>query len=149
MNRSILQDWVTTLGLRHQGVLLTAVRGCDTVSRENPSKALTRAYRAEILVCHCGDPAKARSFIEACAGEELMRRMNAVVKDHDALPHHYLMHLVHAAQILGYKHPDPNVRALWFGFYVSMANKFHLQYELEPQMDARLDAPEEAFAAAQ
>lgn len=142
---SILQDWVATLGLRHQGVLLTAVRGCDTVPREDPSKALTRAYRGTILNAHCGDAAKAQTFIEAVGSDDLRRRMNAVIRDHDALPHHYIMHLVHAAEIVGYKHPDPDVRRDWLAFYAGMVGKFHMAVEAEAELDARLDADEDTF----
>ncbi len=32
---SIVQPWAAKLGLRHQGVLVSAVRGCDSISRED------------------------------------------------------------------------------------------------------------------
>jgi hypothetical protein len=48
--KSILQAWVTELGLRHQGVLLTAVRGCDTWSKYSAEKPLIREMRGLILV---------------------------------------------------------------------------------------------------
>lgn len=145
--KSILQDWVMSLGLRHQGVLLTAVRGCDAVSRENASKALTRCYRATILNAHCGDPKKAATFIEAADNVEVMRRMSAVTKDHDSLPHHYLMHLIHAAEIVGYKHPDDITRSLWRTFYNAMCRKLHMTPETEAELDERLNADEATFAA--
>ena len=62
---SILLPWVTELGLRHQGVLLSAIRGCDTAPRNDASKNLVRCLRAELLLPHCGDPRKSASFIEA------------------------------------------------------------------------------------
>lgn len=30
---SIIQPWVENIGLRHQGVLVSAMRGCDTAPR--------------------------------------------------------------------------------------------------------------------
>lgn len=147
--KSVLQDWVQDLGLRHQGVLLTAVRGCDTSPRDDPSKLLTRCFRDAILNAHCGDARKSASFIERVPHEVLLKRMNDVVRDHDALPHHYLMHLVHAAEILGYKHPDDFTRAAWNSFYVSMTNKLHMAPETEAELDRRLDADEATFAARQ
>jgi hypothetical protein len=33
----ILQEWVARLGLRHQGVLVTAIRGCATMPKEDAS----------------------------------------------------------------------------------------------------------------
>lgn len=146
--KSILQDWVQNLGLRHQGVLLSAVRGCDVVSRHDDVKLLCRCLRAELLVPHCGDVTKSVSYIQQCDGDELFRRMNGVVKDHDALPYHYLMHLVHASEIIGYKSPS-NQRTFWCGFYVSMCHKMHMHPETESELDHRLDADEETFAKMQ
>ncbi len=146
---SILQDWVQELGLRHQGVLLTAVRGPDGTSKENAAKALTRCYRAAILVAHCGDPLKSKSFIEKVKDAELMARLSAVQKDHDALPHHWLLHLIHATEILGYKMPDEIERSLWRAFYLAMCRKFHMAPESAPDMDARLNADEMMFASNQ
>lgn len=149
MSRSVLQDWVMELGLRHQGVLLTAVRGCDTSPKEDASKALARCYRAAVLNAHCGDPRKARTFIEWVSNDALLWRMREVRKNCDHLPHHYLMHLIHAAQIVGLKHPDPQVAAPWAAFYADMVHGLHLSPETEAELDARLSAGEEAFAAAQ
>ena len=74
---SILQSWITDLGLRHQGVLLTAVRGCDTVPKEHVSKKLTRAYRGEILMPYCGDIRKSLSFMQHFEEEELVSLMQS------------------------------------------------------------------------
>lgn len=104
--QSVLKDWVMRLGLRHQGVLLTSVRGCDTAPKEDASKALARCFRAEILNAHCGDNKKSRSFIEYVDTEELGRRMEAFRKNCDHYPHHWVMHFFHAVQILAYKMPD-------------------------------------------
>lgn len=147
---SILQPWVEKLGLRHQGVLLGAVRGPDGVSRECPAKALVRSYRAAVLVCHCGDPAKAKSYIEEVGYDELIARMSAVAKSHDDLPHHFLLHLVHAAEIVGYKGPRPGlVSVAWGWFYQKMCHKFHVTAETEAELDLRLNADEETFGAKQ
>lgn len=142
---TILQPWVETLGLRHQGVLLTAVRGCDTSPKESPVKAVTRCFRHAVLNAFVGDAKKAKTFIEAVEPEELNRRLMAVAADHDALPHHYLMHLVQAAEVVGYKHPDRLVGGCWLTFYLKMARKFHMTAETEAQMDARLTADENTF----
>lgn len=138
---SILQDWVMELGLRHQGVLLTAVRGCDTVSKNDPVKLISRCVRYEILRCHCGDAAKSVSFIEQVDDDELGRRMKAVLKDFDHYPQHYLQHLMHAAEIIGYKKPDSR----WLWFYEKWCNCLHVNPEGEDQLDARLNADEVAF----
>ena len=45
--------------------------------------------------------------------------------DHvDELPHHYYMHLMHGAQIAGYKHPNDLFRRRWLDFYLDVATTF-------------------------
>ena len=146
---SILQNWVIDLGLRHQGVLLTAVRGCDTVARDEQSKMLVRYYRACILNPHCGDVKKAVSFMVWPDDYEARQVMLAVIKSHDHLPHHYLLHLVHAAEILGYKHPDKAKADLWTFFYRQIVKKFHMNPETQEQLDHRLNADEDTFGSNQ
>lgn len=59
MGKSVLQDWVTELpGLRHQGVLISAVRGCDTAARHSADKKLVRSLRCAVLNAFVGDPEK-------------------------------------------------------------------------------------------
>jgi hypothetical protein len=48
------------------------------------------------------------------------------------------MHLMHAAEIIGYKHPDLRVRAWWRKFYERLAHDMHLWPESEEQLDRRL-----------
>lgn len=146
--RSVLQSWVEQLGLRHQGLILTAIRGCDTAPKEDASKALTRCYRAATLNAFVGDPAKARTFIEAVDVEELAARMDAFRRNLDHYPHHYVMHLIHAAEVVGYKHPEPLLAAIWCGFYIALCQGLHVQPESEVDMDARLTAAEDDFADA-
>ena len=57
---------------------------------------------------------------------------------HDALPKHYLAHLMHGAEILGYKHPDERFRQRWIEFYREMVEMFHLHPETKAEMDERL-----------
>jgi hypothetical protein len=69
-------------------------------------------------------------------------RMQAHVEDYlrnvDALPHHFQMHLLHAVEIVGYKHPNPMVRTFWHALYLRLVNDFHLHAESERELDERL-----------
>jgi hypothetical protein len=147
--RSIVQDWVCSLGLRYQGVLVAAVRGCDTAPRHDTSKVLQRIYRCEILNAHVGDPAKSKSFILKADIPTTQKKMQEFLDDCDHYPHHYAMHIFHAAEIVGYKHPDLERRDLWNSFYASACKKLHVKPESEDELRARLEAPEGKFEAAQ
>jgi hypothetical protein len=56
----------------------------------------------------------------------------------DELPAHYTTHFMHAAEILGYKHPDAQIREFWFDVYERLVHALHVWPETEAQMDARL-----------
>lgn len=144
---SILQEWVENLGLRHQGVLLSAIRGCDTAPKNDPSKRFIRCYRAIILNAHCGDATKASSFIEGVSNDELCARYEELSKNLDHYPFHYVMHLVHAIEIVGYKHPVEATRFWFFAMYHDLCNRLHVNLEEEEQLDRRLNADEATFAA--
>lgn len=157
MGMSVLQEWVMELGLRHQGVLLGAVRGCDSVPKEDASKALVRSLRGVVLRSYHPYPT---SFIDktvktpnelaairkeggrAVTLDELHRRMALFFSNCDHHPQHFVAHLMHAAEIVGYKHPDESIREAWLWLYHNLVHGLHLMPESQAQMDARLGASE-------
>lgn len=144
MNKmNIMQEWVSTLGLRHQGALVAAVRGSDTNPKEDPSKDLVRSYRAVILNAHSPNPTR---FIDYVPKHEVRARMIKVLDSFDHYPMHFFLHLAYAAEIIGYKHPNKEVAEQWLWFYNTVVYKIHLTPETEEEMDERLDAPEHEFA---
>ena len=60
------------------------------------------------------------------------------LRDLDAIPHHFQLHFLHAAEIVGYKHPDARIRAWWAKLYVRLVEDMHLHPETEAEMDRRL-----------
>lgn len=146
-SNSILHPWVTHLGLRHQGVLLTAIRGCDSAPKDDASKRLARCIRNAILRAHCGDARKSASFIEHCEGPELETRMDAFASNLDQYPWHYIAHIMHTAEILGYYHPTE--ADSWRYLYEKLCKKFHVMPESREQLDERLNKDEQSFAVDQ
>lgn len=145
VENSILKVWVMRLGRRHQGVLLTAVRGCDTAPKDDTSKAFTRCYRGVVLNAHCGDAAKAQSFMESISAADEAERFNKFRRNLDHYPHHFVMHFIHAIEIVGYKHPDLETRDRWHSYYLRLCNGLHVRTETEGQLDVRLNADEDTF----
>jgi len=143
--KSVLKDWVQELGLRFQGVLVSGIRGCDVSPRHDTSKILQRIYRYVILNTHCEDAAKSKSFILKAGIGETRERMEQMLEDCDHYPLHYIMHFVHAAEILGYYHPDIERRDLWNSFYQQCCKKFHLKPESQAEQLERLEAEEDRF----
>jgi hypothetical protein len=143
---SVQPEWCLALPIQQQSVLLLAARGPDGIAKAHPCKDIQRAYRGTVLIAaKYGRPLswgeQADTFmslgpisIDIRWGEILTRFF-----DHaDDLPHHFLMHLIHGAQIVGYKHPDKRFRDRWLHFYHTAVSEFHLNCETEEQMDRRL-----------
>lgn len=147
--KSVLKDWVMELGLRHQGVLIAAIRGCDTAPKNDPSKLLTRCLRERILNCHCGDVSKAVSFIERVSTSDLLERMHAFRKNLDHYPHHYVMHFIHAVGVIAYHGEVDNQLPCWIALYGKLCMGLHMTCESKAQMDERLNADEETFGQTQ
>jgi hypothetical protein len=140
----ILQPWVARMGLRHQGCVLSSVRGCDTAPKDDPSKRIQRLIRGAILRPHCGDASKAVSFIQVLDDEQLEHAMTCFVRGHDQYPNHYVLHVMHAAEIIGY-YQNSTQRALWFTFYTRLCKSFHVTPETREQLDKRLNKDEQSF----
>lgn len=141
----VFQDWVCDLTLMQQTVLLTAVRGPDALPKFHRSKFFLRWYRRCILIsafdrCVLTDPHDARggSFMGPIEAGSLDDLASEYLRGIDELPLHFHMHLVHAAEILGYKHPNDATREWWRRFYFAAARDMHLRPESEEELDRRL-----------
>lgn len=77
--------------------------------------------------------------------------MDALVADYlqilDAIPHHFQLHLMHAFQIVGYKHPDDKIRSWFKQVYYRLVKDMHLRPEPEEDMDDRLSDNRERWLA--
>jgi hypothetical protein len=62
----------------------------------------------------------------------------AVVINIDTYPVHFILHLMHSIEILGYKHPMEIPRAMFHNAYVRLVTALHLNPESEEEMDFRL-----------
>jgi len=128
-----------------QSVLLTAVRGADNLAKYHVSKYLLRWYRRCLLLsafdgCVLTDPYDPRggSFTGPIEGGNLDEIASRYLRAVDELPLHFHLHFVHAAEILGYKHPDRGIREWWYLFYVAAVRDMHLLPESEQELDKRL-----------
>lgn len=139
--RSLLQDWVMELPLMQQAVLATGVRGPDGVSREGCHKEVCRYLRYLTLMPahsdHIENPAD--KFMSPSL-DHIGASLADFVSSHDQYPLHWLMHTIHAYQIIGYKHPDLDHSLRCQRFYLLMCDAFHMAPEKKTDMDNRLSA---------
>lgn len=138
IKESVLHDWVHGLTFQMQALLLTAMRGPDENNKFNAAKAIVRYLRGSVI-----KPAGnwcSRNDNDFMWGEYGMftEYADAFWQDHDEYPHHFIMHLVHCAEVLAYKHPNEVTRIYWGSFYSDACKSFHMNQETEKQMDKRL-----------
>ncbi len=135
---TVMKPWVLELPWKQQGVLICACRGVDGFSKEHVSKPLTRAYRQTLMFC--ADIDKASTGTSFMSTKPLDPKLVDDFMDFqlDSYPMHWLLHFIHAVEIVGYKHPDWIVRNYWLNLYSRIVKALHLHPETEKEMDNRL-----------
>lgn len=137
---SVLRSWVTErLTLQMQGTILTAIRGPDNEAKESPSKPVVRAYRCVVLK-NARNFEPGDTFMGDGSGTITPEACRAFFKNHDQSPHHWIMHMIHSAEIVGYFHPNPEVARHWLGFYHKACDDLHMNPETKEQLTQRLGA---------
>lgn len=138
-----------------QTVLATAIRGPDGLPKYGGVKMLLRWYRRCVLVSaldgevltnpfdHRGGSFTGPSYDVLERGDDWTREMNRILADYlrelDAIPHHFQLHLLHSFEIVGYKHPAAEIRDWFMSAYVRLVHDMHLWPETEEQLDERLN----------
>lgn len=150
---AVTQTWTHDLPMMQQTVLLTAIRGPDGLPKYGGAKMLLRWFRrcvllsamdGRVLTTPCdqdGGSFTGPSCEENetdCWGDMMQQHVHDYLRNVDALPHHFQMHFMHACEILGYKHPDGEIRHWWHALYLRLVNDFHLHPETEAELDDRL-----------
>ena len=145
---SVLQPWVEKLTFMQQSVLITCTRGPDTLEKNHVAKMLLRWFRRCYLYCAFDhklytDPYEigGGSFTGPCIGR-LDNATRKYFQQVDMIPLHFHLHLMHASEILGYKHPDEKTKNWFHSFYRAIVKDMHLNIETEEQMDYRLSDEE-------
>lgn len=173
--KTALQPWVHETSIMMQSVLMAAVRAPDGLRKDHPVKVLMRWYRRCVLNSAFDGGVLSDPFVpgggsftgpferhhaSSQLGYEVHPSDWSRMKDQlfdgtrrnylrhvDEMPHHFQLHFMHAAQIVGYKHSDECVRDWWLTFYRMIVNDAHLFPESEELMDLRLSDSEEGWRA--
>ena len=139
-NAMTVQDWVFTLPLMQQAVLLSAIRGPDGMRKESKTKHLVRWYRRCILIT-----AFERTVLDdmhAPGGGSFtgpvpfgVQPIKEFFDEIDELPFHFTHHFMNAVQILAFKHPTQ--QAFWCAVWAKWCKKTH-GAETPEEMNLRL-----------
>jgi len=138
MSQSVVQDWLADkCTLRQQATILSTLRGCDGLSKEDPSKSITRAIRKLILIPadpdHMNDPNN--TFMSS---KLTVKPLDKFLDDLDKYPIHFVAHLMQASLLIGLKHPDYKERIIFHSLYCGICNRLHVQPEHSKSVDYRL-----------
>lgn len=128
MSRSILQDWVMELPIREQGTLLSAVRGCDLTPKfplDAPERRLVAYVRWCFLI-----PADERE-VDYQSGSFMSRVPPPTFRPSCVghYPLHWVTHIMHALEVIGYRHPDESTRETCYQFYAAFCDSLHVRIE--------------------
>lgn len=129
------------LPLREQGTLLTAVRGCDLADKyapdgsvlDTPERRLTAWIRWAFM-----NPADPREV--DIPGAFFQSHPPSPFKA-SALGHyplHWVSHVMHALEVIGYRHPDIHVQPVALSLYFDFVDMLHLKEESRETMIRRL-----------
>lgn len=135
----LMREWVDEHSLAIQGTLATIVRGPDNSDKESTAKPLVRALRYTFMNnAHDIEFNHHDKFMGDHTGLCDPEQLEYFIENHDAYSHHWLMHFIHAAEIIGYLHPDRNISQFWRQFYFKMCDSMHMLYESKNEMLDRL-----------
>ena len=170
---TVMQAWTQEISMMQQSVLITSCRGPDTLDKNHVAKLLCRWLRRCFLLSafdkvvlprpysggggsFTGPSIALPQFLSTKSSSDddfAFKAMQNVARDYmksvDEVPHHFHLHLMHSAEILGYKHLDSWTRSWWNWFYNALVNDMHLLPETEEAMDIRLGDSEPAWHAAE
>lgn len=134
---SMLRGWVEELPLREQGTLLTGLRGCD-LAPKNPVDSVERQLTAYLrwVTCNPFDErevgAVKGAFMQTAPPENW--KLSAL----EHYPLHWVIHVMHAYEVVGYRHPEPLEREKSLEVYLKMVKELHLESEPRLVMIDRL-----------
>ncbi|MDE2104529.1 MAG: hypothetical protein KGL39_45255 [Patescibacteria group bacterium] len=139
---SVLQAWVMELPLRYQGTLLAAVRGCDDEPKVwtsqgvaySPGRRLTAFIRWCFMI-----PADPRE-VDVEEGAFMMSTPppRFTPSEFGHLPLHWYSHVMHALEVIAYKHPNESTRERADRMYSKMTRALHLVGESADDLEERM-----------
>jgi hypothetical protein len=167
--RPVLQDWAMRVPLMQQTVLMTAIRGPDGVAKYHPVKPILRWYRRCLLLSALDGevisnpydprggsftgpsidmPARTLPQTRSPFWElDMDLKVDEAFACMDEMALHFWLHLMHAVEIMGYKHDDARIAKWWQELYVRMVDAFHLYPESIGDLDKRLGDTRDGWLA--
>ena len=135
---SVLEEWVEELPFTQQALLLLATRGADGMPKYNAAKQMVYYLRGVVLKAAYPDFYLMDGFMSKRIDESFDKSIDDFFRDTDTYPMHFLMHLIHAYEVVGYSHPDEQTRFWFYKFYSKACKAFHMNPETKEELNKRL-----------
>lgn len=132
-NTSVLQDWVVKIPIRMQSTLILGLRGPDTHVAPG-IKTITRWLRG--LAFKPGNPDNVKEFMHS--EPDVIVEKGPTAKELEFCTQHFYSHLMHALEVIAYKHPKIEIARLALDRYMAMCAAFHLPNETPDEFERRL-----------
>jgi hypothetical protein len=133
-NTSVLQDWLVSLPIRMQSTLILGLRGPDTHAVPNVKK-IGRWLRG--IAFKPGNPDNVLQFMNKDLPDRIMEK-GPTAKELEFCTQHYYSHLMHALEVVAYKHPDFDISTHAFRLFSDMCDLMHLPTEPKHAFEGRL-----------
>ena len=138
MQRSAVENWLSLIPEGQQVLVLLALRSCDSLGIDDPSSIIVRELRKTALRCQIPTVCNINDLDKDNEDRDFRKLVTKMVADYAKYPINFYKRLMHAAMVIGYKHPDIKVKKRWFDVYSRMARPLHLHIESEEDLDNRL-----------
>jgi len=132
IKQPVQQWWTTSISWKMQTVIIQGLRAPDTHFCKN-IKIISRWLRSVVL----NNADKNHAFM--CRKKELPK-WEDVENELNYCSLHFVTHFLYALEIVGYKHPDKNIRMIGNNYYHNFTKMMcHFNVETEKELDLRLD----------
>jgi hypothetical protein len=135
--QSAIKEWVFHLPFTQQALLMLALRGPDGSPKFNTAKQIVHYLRDAVINPAYPYDGENDGFMRADY-ENWFDVCGSFFKDTDSYPMHFLMHLIHAGEVIAYNHPVGAMRDCWLFFYEQACRSFHMNPETKEQLNERL-----------
>jgi len=123
----VLREWVDELPRREQGALVVALRGCDDAPKrpyDSPERQLVAYLRYVVM-----NPADEREVDIEGGFMQSQPPASWKASDFGHYPQHWYAHLMHAFEVVGFRHPDGETAFTAIKIYLAFVNNLHLRPE--------------------
>lgn len=134
MRMSVLQSWLEEIPIRMQATLILGLRGPDTHACPGVKK-IGRWLRA--LTFKPGNPANVREFMLEGLPDRIIEK-SSTAKELEFCSQHYYSHLLHALEVVAFRHPERHIAIHAYFLMIDMCNLMHLPTESRENFEDRL-----------